>query len=188
MKTELMYLAWVSALTGVIWVPYILDRIMVWGLTDAVGYPASPKPQSAWAQRMMKAHANAVENLVVFAALVLAAHALGVSTGASSSIPRSDHVPELKNAVLSRAVMAATADAVSCDAEAITGVPANESNDDTPGNNGPITEPGSTSSAGSLDGSPSRSIRFAAHCLVTAFTICVVLAIVNSHRARPVSQ
>jgi uncharacterized MAPEG superfamily protein len=31
---------------------------------------------------MIKAHYNAVENLVVFAALVLAAHALGVSTGA----------------------------------------------------------------------------------------------------------
>jgi len=82
MKTELMYLAWVTALTGVIWIPYILDRIMVWGLVEAVGYPASPKPQSAWAQRMMKAHTNAVENLVVFAALVLAAHALGISTGA----------------------------------------------------------------------------------------------------------
>jgi uncharacterized MAPEG superfamily protein len=80
-----MYLVWVAALTGVIWVPYILDRIMVWGLTDAVGYPASPKPQSAWAQRMMKAHANAVENLVVFAALVLAAHALGVSTAATAT-------------------------------------------------------------------------------------------------------
>jgi len=80
-----MYLVWVTALTGVMWVPYVLDRIAVWGLTEAVGYPASPKPQSAWAQRMMKAHANAVENLVVFAALVLAAHALGVSDGATAS-------------------------------------------------------------------------------------------------------
>jgi len=63
-------------------VPYILDRIATRGLMDAVGYPEHPKPQSAWAQRMMKAHDNAVENLVVFAALVLAAHALGVSNGA----------------------------------------------------------------------------------------------------------
>lgn len=85
MKTELMYLAWVAALTGVIFIPYIIDRIMVWGLIEAVGYPASPKPQSPWAQRMMKAHANAVENLVVFAALVLTAHALGVSTGATAT-------------------------------------------------------------------------------------------------------
>jgi hypothetical protein len=50
-----------------------------------VGYPENPKPQSAWAQRMMKAHDNAVENLVVFAALVLAAHALGVSDGATAT-------------------------------------------------------------------------------------------------------
>jgi uncharacterized MAPEG superfamily protein len=82
MKTELLYLVLVTALTGLIWVPYILDRIATRGLMDAVGYPENPKPQSAWAQRMMKAHDNAVENLVVFAALVLVAHALGVSNGA----------------------------------------------------------------------------------------------------------
>ena len=82
MKTELYYLVLVTVLTGLIWVPYILDRIATRGLLDAVGYPENPKPQSAWAQRMMKAHDNAVENLVVFAALVLAAHALGVSNAA----------------------------------------------------------------------------------------------------------
>jgi uncharacterized MAPEG superfamily protein len=82
MKTELLYLVLVTVLTGLIWVPYILDRMATRGLMDAVGYPDNPKPQSAWAQRMMKAHDNAVENLVVFAALVLAAHALGVSNGA----------------------------------------------------------------------------------------------------------
>jgi len=85
MKTELMYLVWVAALTGLLWIPYILDRIAVWGLTDTVGYPASPKPQSPWATRMKAAHANAVENLVVFAALVLAAQALGVSNGATAT-------------------------------------------------------------------------------------------------------
>jgi uncharacterized MAPEG superfamily protein len=82
MKTELFYLALVTALTGVLWVPYILDRLMVRGLADAVGYPENPKPQSPWAQRLMKAHANAVENLVVFAPLVLLAQALGVTSAA----------------------------------------------------------------------------------------------------------
>ncbi|HSD53514.1 MAG TPA: MAPEG family protein [Burkholderiales bacterium] len=85
MKTELLYLVLVTALTGLMWVPYILDRIAAWGLIDTVGYPANPKPQSAWAQRMMKAHDNAVENLVVFAALVLAAHAAGVSNAATAT-------------------------------------------------------------------------------------------------------
>ena len=84
MKTELLYLTWVTAVTGLMWVPYILDRIAVWGLTDAVGYPENPKPQSAWARRLMKAHVNAVENLVVFAALVLVAHTAGVSNGATA--------------------------------------------------------------------------------------------------------
>jgi len=84
MKTELLYLTWVTALTGLLWVPYILDRIAVWGLTDAVGYPENPKPQSPWAQRLMKAHVNAVENLVVFAALVLVAHAAGVANGVTA--------------------------------------------------------------------------------------------------------
>ena len=82
MKTELLYLVWATVFTGLLWIPYIVDRSMVRGLQDAVGYPENPKPQSPWAQRLMKAHANAVENLVLFAALVLAAHALDVSGGA----------------------------------------------------------------------------------------------------------
>lgn len=80
MKTELLYLVYVTVFTGLLWVPYILDRIATRGLLDAVGYPENPKPQSPWAQRLIKAHFNAVENLVVFAALVLAAFAMGIST------------------------------------------------------------------------------------------------------------
>jgi uncharacterized MAPEG superfamily protein len=81
MKPELMYLVWVTALTAIIWVPYVLDRIAVRGLTDTVGYPEDPKPQSPWARRMKAAHANAVENLVIFATLVLVANAIGISNG-----------------------------------------------------------------------------------------------------------
>ena len=79
MKTELLYLVLVTVFTALLWVPYILDRIAVRGILSAVGYPDDPKPQSPWAQRLIKAHANAVENLVVFATLVLCAAALGIS-------------------------------------------------------------------------------------------------------------
>ncbi|MEP6607951.1 MAG: MAPEG family protein [Burkholderiaceae bacterium] len=79
MKAELLWLTFVTILTGLLWVPYVLDRLAVRGLSDTVGYPDNPKPQSLWAQRLMKAHANAVENLVIFATLVLAANALGVT-------------------------------------------------------------------------------------------------------------
>lgn len=79
MKTELLYLTLVTAFTGLMWLPYILDRLAVRGIVDAVGYPENPKPQSPWARRLMKAHTNAIENLAVFAALVLVAHAAGIS-------------------------------------------------------------------------------------------------------------
>lgn len=79
MKTELFYLSWTAVLTGVLWAPYILDRFVRWGIADTVGYPCNPKPQSPWAARLMRAHANAVENLAVFATLVLVAHAAGIS-------------------------------------------------------------------------------------------------------------
>lgn len=79
MTSELMSLTWVTALTAVMWMPYILNTIAVRGLMDAVGYPEDPKPLSGWAAKMKAAHANAVENLVVFAALVLIADAANVS-------------------------------------------------------------------------------------------------------------
>lgn len=79
MTNEMMSLTWVIALTAVMWVPYIVNAVMVQGLVDAVGYPDNPKPLAAWAQRMKKAHNNAVENLVLFAALVLMLNVLGIS-------------------------------------------------------------------------------------------------------------
>ncbi len=79
MTSELMSLTWVTALTALIWMPYVVNIILVRGLVDAVGYPQDPQPMSPWAAKMKAAHANAVENLVVFATLVLIANAAGVS-------------------------------------------------------------------------------------------------------------
>jgi uncharacterized MAPEG superfamily protein len=58
--------------------------MMVRGLLDTVGYPDTPKPQSHWASRMKAAHFNAIENLVVFATLVLVANAAGISNAATT--------------------------------------------------------------------------------------------------------
>ena len=79
MKTELYYLALTALFTGLLWIPYVLDRFAVRGLGDTVGYPDNPKPQHPWAQRLQRAHSNSIENLVVFATLVLVASALGIS-------------------------------------------------------------------------------------------------------------
>jgi len=79
MTVELTMLTWVAALSAVMWVPYVLNVISVRGLVDAVGYPDDPKPMAAWAERMKAAHYNAVENMVLFATLVLVAHAASIS-------------------------------------------------------------------------------------------------------------
>jgi len=85
MSIELRYLVYVTILTGLMWVPYILNAMMVRGLLDTVGYPENPKPLSPWARRMKASHYNSVENLVIFATLVLAAHAAGISNAAIAS-------------------------------------------------------------------------------------------------------
>jgi len=85
MKPELQYLAWTAALTAVLWIPYILERIKTWGLVPAVGYPANPPAQAPWAQRMKAAHANAIENLAVFATLVLVAELAGVANATTAT-------------------------------------------------------------------------------------------------------
>jgi uncharacterized MAPEG superfamily protein len=82
MSKEFFWLMLTIILTGLMWIPYILDRATVRGLPVAMGNPSpADKAQSPWAQRMMAAHDNAVENLVLFAPLVLIAHALNISNG-----------------------------------------------------------------------------------------------------------
>jgi uncharacterized MAPEG superfamily protein len=72
-------------MTGLFWIPYILDRFATRGIMATLGYPdASTPPQSDWAERMRLAHHNAVENLAVFAPLVLAGQAMGVHTSATA--------------------------------------------------------------------------------------------------------
>ncbi len=84
MSQEFFWLALTVAMTGLIWVPYILDRIAKRGLMDTFANPAPELPrQSDWAERMKAAHYNAVENLVVFAPLILMLHALNISTAAT---------------------------------------------------------------------------------------------------------
>jgi len=81
MTKELLWLTLTIILTGLMWVPYILDRIMARGLMGAMANPSrGDKPQSPWAQRLYFAHTNAVENLVIFAPLVLILDAQGHST------------------------------------------------------------------------------------------------------------
>ena len=65
MTRELFWLTLTVVLTGLMWVPYIINRAQVRGLTGAMANPSrADKPQAEWANRMMFAHDNAVENLI----------------------------------------------------------------------------------------------------------------------------
>jgi uncharacterized MAPEG superfamily protein len=81
MTRELMWLTLTVILTGLLWIPYMIDRAKVRGLMGALDNPSrNDKPQSPWAQRLYFAHTNAVDNLVIFAPLVLILDDIGRST------------------------------------------------------------------------------------------------------------
>ncbi|UZE46760.1 MAPEG family protein [Rhodopseudomonas sp. P2A-2r] len=81
MTRELFWLTLTVILTGLLWVPYVLNRCMIRGIGGAMANPSrNDKPLSEWANRLLFAHDNAVENLIVFAPLVLILNAADVST------------------------------------------------------------------------------------------------------------
>ena len=85
MTRELFWLTSTVTLTALFWVPYILNRLNEHGAWPALRNPQPDlRPKAQWAERMMRAHANAVENLVIFAPLVFALHATGISTPATA--------------------------------------------------------------------------------------------------------
>jgi len=83
---ELRWLVLTIFMTGLFWIPYILKRILENGYWTALWDPQGQTHMDApWAKRMMRAHQNAVENLVIFAPLVLALHVTGANTSATTA-------------------------------------------------------------------------------------------------------
>jgi uncharacterized MAPEG superfamily protein len=81
MTRELFWLTLTVILTGLMWIPYSINRSQVRGLAGAMANPSrNDKPQAEWANRLMFAHDNAVENLVTFAPLVLILNAVDYSS------------------------------------------------------------------------------------------------------------
>jgi len=79
MTTDLTMLVWSAVLCVLLFLPYVLARVMAWGLVDTVGYPKNPPVLPDWAQRAHRAHINMAENIGPFAALVLVAHVAGLA-------------------------------------------------------------------------------------------------------------
>ncbi len=81
MKLELFWLALTTILTGLLWIPYLLDRISIRGFMGAMANPSPrDKAHSPWAARLLFAHMNTIENLVIFGFLVLVLAQLEISS------------------------------------------------------------------------------------------------------------
>ena len=81
MKTELFYLLLTAILTGVLWIPVVIGYVSSRGPLKPSDYKVAPTaPLPDWVNRANRAHVNAVENFAPFAAIVLIANAVGVST------------------------------------------------------------------------------------------------------------
>jgi uncharacterized MAPEG superfamily protein len=86
LSPELYWLTLTTLMTGLMWVPYILNRLAEKGPWNAINDPhGDTSTRIAWADRMMRAHKNAVENLVVFAPLVLALQVAGIGSTATAT-------------------------------------------------------------------------------------------------------
>ena len=78
METAYTYLALSGMLTLLLWTPYILARVFVWGLPTFInnypeGFPAKAPEPPLWAQRAQRAHLNMVETLPALVAVIVAA-------------------------------------------------------------------------------------------------------------------
>jgi uncharacterized MAPEG superfamily protein len=77
MPIELTMLALSAVLCVVMVLPYTNGITLRFGLATAAGNREDVPPLPGWIGRSRRAHANMVENLIPFAALVLAAQAAG---------------------------------------------------------------------------------------------------------------
>ena len=85
MSVELEMLVWLSTLTLFMWVPYVLSGMINDGLIATFTWQGDEKQRSIWAARAKRAHYNAIENLIPFAAIVIVAHLAEISNDATAA-------------------------------------------------------------------------------------------------------
>ena len=84
MTTELSMLVWATGLTGILWVPYVLAYVQLSGVMNVLKYEPLPDLPD-WVERTKAHHRNSVENLVIFAALIITAHLAEANNAATAS-------------------------------------------------------------------------------------------------------
>jgi uncharacterized MAPEG superfamily protein len=81
MTPEIYYLIWSAALTLALAIIAVTGAQLQVGLPTLAGNREDLPEMTGWAGRAERAHRNMLENLVLFAILVFAAKAAGVSNG-----------------------------------------------------------------------------------------------------------
>ena len=101
MKIELLYLLLTALLTGVLWIPVVIGYVTSRGVLTPSTYKVAPtSPLPDWVNRANRAHLNAVENIAPFAAVVLIAYAIGVSTATTQACAAVYFYARLAHAVI----------------------------------------------------------------------------------------
>ena len=86
LSIEIYWLCMVIIFTAIMWLPYIINRMAEMGVWVALYNPQPDiRPRAQWAERMMRAHENAVENLVIFAPLVLITEMMHINSDISAA-------------------------------------------------------------------------------------------------------
>ena len=67
------------------WVPYVLSAMVNDGLIASFKWQGNEKQRFIWAERAKRAHYNAIENLIPFAAIVIVAHLAEISNDATAA-------------------------------------------------------------------------------------------------------
>ena len=80
MSVELLCLGGAAILVILLRIAWMVDKVRVRGLAKVTGYPSESEPLSPLGHRAWIAHEDAIQNLVVFGALVVVLHLAGESS------------------------------------------------------------------------------------------------------------
>ncbi|MDT8384829.1 MAG: MAPEG family protein [Gammaproteobacteria bacterium] len=86
LSNEVFWLILTIFMTSLFWIPYIINRMSELGILNALWdrYGRTDTTKK-WAIRMMQAHDNAIENLVLFAPLVILVEITGANSGTTAT-------------------------------------------------------------------------------------------------------
>ena len=71
LNTEIYYLIIVTFFCGLLWIPYVTERFFRIGIKETCGYGDKNINIPQWASRAKLAHLNLIENLPLFAILII---------------------------------------------------------------------------------------------------------------------